>query len=1803
MANDFQKQPVQYFQDAGDVSSLGIPDLSLEGPSRRTAGDDPAGTDLAWTTDPTTFKVYEAHVKLREDIDEGGYGLRDLQAQEVIARYLASLVSPLTGTVFDIDAALASPERPSWGRIIAEITGLPEYGHAEAFGRGFIGAAPEAVAGAAGARAGMELARLGTGVIPRALSKQRHPLLRLLGIGLAGIGGGWGAIEAEKKHLDPHLPEIFKDKDVTSDMLPGDVPAYKAGETLAHFGAMSTGLRGLFRKIPERLDLGTQRLLENLRKMQDLPAEAGGRMWPLSRFVAPPLGLVERSMTNLGRMSRGEIPGYIVQEGAITGGAAIGAGVAEAVDPGDPLTAFMGQILGPAGPVSLATRFGRAGAGAAVAPFRGVPKADPTAPVKAETLVGRIGRGVTGKAKSINQEKASRELDKWIENSSRVERSKARAAAQDLQNQFVTSIAEQHGLNAQAILKSENVVEAIMAALPAQLSNTQKLAIVEAAQTRVAEENKLPASLVADQLANPEALYIPITRESLIETIQGYGKLQEELYGKDVAQRLARHQLPGQVGETEEVLPLLRIPLSLMGLNVSARGTAARGRPDIEKSGEFLAQEYAGAMDEQTRILTAHLFDQLVTSGSPFNIELASKLAQAQFEERFMARLLPVGEDGQPLDEGLFHVLRMQEVARGRGGDWLPTPRREEEVVNLLFDTVGNLYKAENAVSNKNFAAIDGTPTFYPDHFVNAWNLIKNPAFQGDRYVGGRSALEEILRKSSSASRGILTQAGARPPPELDPLLVLKDKYSRRIEGAKQAYQEPGVARLSPEKRIAELTRRAKLEVLNEGPTEPGATMPTTGPPLSGGAQNLVPNRSLLTTAVREELIRMRDSLQPGGQMLGRANPAWFREMQRQGWETIDGKRWAVLRKSSVENTQKVINKALEGGNLGRREAAIARYVVNIASENILPTIRLSPSRISRIEADTPLSKKSLNSMIEWSGSPFGGLPVGTPSTVSQLMENLKKDIEKLGLDISPRQALTLFDDAEVASREAVVAGPVGQEVEGMPFIEGAVGSGYPAIPVSPISLDNARALMMDFNAIGDDIAPQYNKAISALRNALDKDFKDLAEGKKEVPRGEGEMIPPSGELMAAINFKTALENVYTRIGSGERRQRLNNPHTVNRYLEETRLAADLPRNIRVFQELGAIFNFRRSVTGPETQKGEREVIGPRTILPAEKGMEAMVRKPAAESAAAVYEDFLRGAMAEDVFEVLNPKTGQYLTVREAFPALEQTLKVAGAAAARLPAAARAEGNEFVSQALVDFLKQTEVGEFPVVRVNQQKLTEHVDFLNEIIIKNARASGNPKELEVASEMLEMVRNVAKDMKNHQTAVNTLIAYLSEDNGLALDRAAHKSLSALWGVENSERAAAAAMKSGTPIEDFTRLVDLIKKLKNSETRTQDASAGMEVRGADVYEKIKTGLFNDLVSIGFNEAQLLRPGKTGYEPRPYVERTGTRRARPGMEYYSPAQAAHDFFFNTAMMKSPGGTGQPLYKSWPEDQPLIDFLIKNDMATTEQKNLLNQFLEGPLGLIRAEEIFAGQRTGITGDKTLAILAGQRAAEAAPGKPALAAARMAGAFGASGIQNRLKAWFPWLGGTGTIQIPGIGAGLAADAMNSQPRTLHLAFLQNLFRPGRQEELIAFLSEPSPLSDSILTRMMAELTGGSPAPLSALTRYLTEEDVLEERIDPETGKTIEEERGWPERLGLSQKGALSEPPPQQVQPPPPPPPPPQARVQPLPDTTLSQASPSVNPQQQRDMYAAMFPFDPTSDILRQRQAQAPAQRGIGSLV
>lgn len=147
--------------------------------------------------------------------------------------------------------------------------------------------------------------------------------------------------------------------------------------------------------------------------------------------------------------------------------------------------------------------------------------------------------------------------------------------------------------------------------------------------------------------------------------------------------------------------------------------------------------------------------------------------------------------------------------------------------------------------------------------------------------------------------------------------------------------------------------------------------------------------------------------------------------------------------------------------------------------------------------------------------------------------------------------------------------------------------------------------------------------------------------------------------------------------------------------------------------------------------------------------------------------------------------------------------------------------------------------------------------------------------------------------------------------------------------------------------------------------------------------------------------------------------------------------------------------------------------------------------------------------------------------------------------------------GGRGTIQIPGFAAGVAEDLMSKAPSTFFISYMGELFQPGGYTKLEEMLEATA---EETIRRQAGADYGFSRTPLldSPLAAAAPVEAITRDR---------EEQR------------AITPPPPMQP---------------------ISQASPSVNPMQtanQRARYAAMFPLDPASSLIKERQAQ-----GIGSL-
>lgn len=173
--------------------------------------------------------------------------------------------------------------------------------------------------------------------------------------------------------------------------------------------------------------------------------------------------------------------------------------------------------------------------------------------------------------------------------------------------------------------------------------------------------------------------------------------------------------------------------------------------------------------------------------------------------------------------------------------------------------------------------------------------------------------------------------------------------------------------------------------------------------------------------------------------------------------------------------------------------------------------------------------------------------------------------------------------------------------------------------------------------------------------------------------------------------------------------------------------------------------------------------------------------------------------------------------------------------------------------------------------------------------------------------------------------------------------------------------------------------------------------------------------------------------------------------------------------------------------------------------------------------------------------------------------------------------------GNTGSIQIPGFGASLATEILDRTPRILMGDILIGLAQPGNSARFADFLRLTQ--NEEQNARGLQRLFDFIGSTLLSSTLY---------RLGP---KAVYEEQTQEEYV-----------------------PAPPVQVSPLPDMQPSPASPSMQQvaappaapapapapqqpsapmQQSRSQYAAMFPNDPISDVIRQQQAQG----GIGSLM
>jgi hypothetical protein len=1774
--------------------------------------------------------------------------------QDISNSYYSMLDQNPEAVPFHLDRFVASTYEDAEGvarsytdeDVISNLTGIPKRSLANIIALAAFEKGPQVLAAASGSRlalqGGAPLIRAVPGVVPK--------LATGLALGLGGAYLGTKGLDYANEQAEQAFGISLPEKSPT---LPSDMPLTRAAEAAFEFGIYSGILRGAAKRLPEDVNLGADDYLRGLRRQQTeyrnlsrnpnyVNPITGVR--PTKPFMAP--GYVarymERSLSEYGRMARGDVPGFWMQEGAMAGGAALGAGLAEAIDPGDPLSQFFGMLLGPLGPLGLVTKITRPVVRPLAREAEGATRWD-----RVKSSFASAGDELAAATRTAAEAEASREVDRWIE-------------------VVNASLREESG-NAATALRA--AYSARVSELPEGLPIAERDAAIEGIQKELSESSRTPLPVVKEIIFEEGSSYVPITRNSIGEALLDYRSVLEEKFPGAPLDEILELQIPGQIQDPQR-MPLALIVEALSEKSLSAlRGRAAQGRSLEQRTGEALALETGEAMETQYGILASHLQDRLLAAGGLYDIKLANVLSRAIIEEGIESVMLPqVLEIAEVIDRNLRPVppetlsdLELFRVASDRKEpfEYLPAEKANEFLFTSMQKLYDELLDEKTGPVSLLGRLIPNERQFTLNNFLHTFGRLKQEIGVVNEdglltdYSGSRGSILQVINElQSSGAMDTVLSAGGRAPVQSTPLLNLRDKYFPAITRYKEELQgrreinRRGV-------REAELRRYPQTEgIIVEG-------------------LNTELYQFLKIDLIRAELQKMSEALTVGGQRTGGVqNPFWFTEMQFAG----SGSEF----KASVEKTQDIIRKLVLGTDnrtIGAREARIAEYLIQYAVRERLPRLSASVEaqlrdlearsdaslnslvtfnegvNIALSKADVPLeiqqfraqppekgeernvaeerklplalraahegernfdvadrmadyknAKDAFNvpsyanltpnqitaaALLKQGGSIPAQYLAGKPSFLQTLV-GLLDDLDVLkrdGIDLSPQQAFAMLDEAEVVSQAIIEAGPVSSSVTRQTTEEvlGGVAKPmfFPEVPVNPVTVRKARGLYRALGEAAGNLSGQPAKISGVMREALSRDIQELAQGQKIDPE-TGTTYPPDNALLNFNNYLRGVENIFTRALTGKKRSQLDNtdpaPNLFN--YAKTARPGSTPEYYNVLFELGAMLDQAKMtpLLGDETAAGALKGLPEEVILSAREA--AAGRQELTTSFAEVVDDLFRGALANDVFTIATPD-GQRVPLKDVLPKeamppppIEETM-----GHTRI-----LQNSDSLSNALQrSVFPGVNTTEFNIVRVDQKKLAAYKDMMRTMVLNQTDALTDPDRASMAPEILEVIENVLADFENIGTSIALIDALTNADSGWARALADEKSLNRLYNVQNTQATLAAALRANNSRTKLQEHFQVLRRLKNSDLTVYDTRNNMEVRGREIYPRLRDGLYNDIISIALEESGLFRRAEEGLEVVSAADRATTG--------FPPAQFIKDFLFDTSNLKTPAGKPHPYARHW-SDEPLFDFLVNNDMVPEGNAEQLREQIQTFLGsLIELDEVFRGIR-GEAGTPNLqkALLGVKpEIPSAIPGKLKETFASVLGAGVTSNLWQKIQQMFPLIGGTGGVAIPGAGAKLGRDVLGQTPRSLALPFVQHLFRPGNQEELAAFLSSPSGPSESILRRMLAELTEGSTHLLTALQDLVTREDPLEGS------------RGWRERLGLSEQGALF----RSGSAPPEPPPVPTAPVQPPPQQPTASLQPSPASPAMRAQYAAAFPFDSASGVIRQQQARPPepTKQGIGSLV
>jgi len=315
------------------------------------------------------FDLRGAFTYLVEDEDEGGMGLTRTQAENQIAMRLA------TEANFDYSGATEAGFNNE--QIISKLTGIEKEGFFSTVGegaaRGALGAvipAKALTAGIApGAKIGETVGRLAGSRFGPAAGAGGAAAGKLVGAAVGGLAASVTAAIADSYlGLSKTVGDYFLGEEEA--VLPSDQPYREAGKTAGAFTAYSAALRKPLQKIAAgatpiagggtlypkssttfSADFGSRKILGNLSKYDRRPGALKTPPAVAGAEAQVPLGVralqgTERAAAVMATRARGGARDYLIPEVSTAIGAGTLSGVAEQIDPGDPVTSFFATLGG-----------------------------------------------------------------------------------------------------------------------------------------------------------------------------------------------------------------------------------------------------------------------------------------------------------------------------------------------------------------------------------------------------------------------------------------------------------------------------------------------------------------------------------------------------------------------------------------------------------------------------------------------------------------------------------------------------------------------------------------------------------------------------------------------------------------------------------------------------------------------------------------------------------------------------------------------------------------------------------------------------------------------------------------------------------------------------------------------------------------------------------------------------------------------------------------------------------------------------------------------------------------------------------------------------------------------------------------------------------------------------------------------------------------------------------------------------------------------------------------------------------------